>query len=68
MKIRNLILVSLLVTGCAKQPAAHTGDGGQSPAIPANQEMERETPAGGDDENTAVMKYFNKIFLKTPGP
>ena len=54
MKIRNLILVSLLVTGCGKQPAAHTGDGGQSPAIPANQEMERETSAGGDDENTAV--------------
>ncbi len=54
MKIRNLILVSLLVTGCGRQPVAHTGDDGGSPDIPADQEMGRETPAGGDDENTAA--------------
>ena len=54
MKIRNLILISLLFVGCGKQPAAHTGDDGQSPDIPANQGMERETSAGVDDENTAV--------------
>ena len=54
MKIRNLILISLLVVGCGGQPAAHIGDDGESPDIPANQEMERETPSGGDDENTAA--------------
>jgi hypothetical protein len=54
MKILNFILVSLLVTGCGGQPAAHTGGDGESPDIPANQKMEREAPAGGDDENTAA--------------
>jgi hypothetical protein len=54
MKIRYLILISLLVTGCGRQPAAHTGDAGESSDISANQKMERETPAGGDDENTAA--------------
>jgi len=54
MKIRNLILISFLVTGCGRQPAAHTGDDGDIPDISANQEMERETSAGGDEENTAA--------------
>ena len=54
MEIRNLILISLLFVGCGGQPAPHKGDDSQSPDIPANQEMERETPVGGDDENTAV--------------
>lgn len=54
MKILNLILVSLLVVGCGGQPAAHTGDGGESPDIPANLEMERETPAAGNQQPPAV--------------
>ena len=54
MKILNLILISFLVTGCGRQPAAHTGDGGESPDIPANEELERETPAGGGGENIAA--------------
>ena len=44
---------ALFVLGCGGQPTAHKGDDG-SPDVPANQETERETPAGGDDENTAV--------------
>ena len=52
MKILIPILISVLVVGCGGQPSVNTNDGDESGDIPANQEMEREIPAGGDDENT----------------
>jgi hypothetical protein len=56
MRLLIPILISLLVLGCSKEPSAHTGDDDESLAMPASQEMERGTPARGDDENTAAGK------------